>query len=145
MLSLCIVACGGGASADGLGAEGAGADGLSGAEVLSALEGLPFEHQLTKVRPPKGAETAFRGIARGSKGETVHFAITVGDNPVALPVDGAGTVHAVLNGTSGFTYNDDSAIGKRFRTTAQWHQAMHMATTIEERLCRKATNEPCAV
>jgi hypothetical protein len=112
-------------------------------DVRAALRGLPFAHELVAVRPPKNDTGAFRGMAHGRFSTTLHFSIGLGSEPWAVPVPGAGTRHATYDEVAGFAFNDDTALGSRFKSVAQWHEASRMAVTMEEVLCRRATGKSC--
>ena len=137
-LFLAITGCSAAQSGDGK---------LRGQDVRPALRNLPFRHKLWAIKPPKGDEAAFRGVSYGGGREkvTLHFSIGVGATPVSVKIPRTRLQDPVGNGEAGFAFNDDSADAKKFKTVPQWHAAMHMATEIEERLCRKANGKPCPV
>jgi len=58
---------------------------------------------------------------------------------------GVGASQAVSNGPAGFAFNSDAAIPKRFPTKAQWDEAAHMTSEMEEALCERATAEACPI
>jgi hypothetical protein len=120
---------------------------LHGQDVRSALGSLPFPHKLWEIKSPKGDEIAFRGVSysKGKLKAILHFSIGVGERPVAVKIPRTRLQDPVGNNEAGFAFNDDSADAKKFKTVPQWHAAMHMATEIEERLCKKANGKPCPV
>jgi hypothetical protein len=122
-----------------------GDDRLQGGEVRSALTNLPFPYKLWTVKPPVGAEAAFRGVAHGKHKSTLHFAITVGDSPEPILIPKTKLQNPYGSAKAGFVFNSDSAEGTKFQTNSQWYAAMDMSVAIQERLCKKATGEVCPI
>jgi hypothetical protein len=115
---------------------------------------LPYSIQFEPVRPPDGADGAFAGRAVGSHGTIVHFGVSLGDRPAAVPLPGAGTASAFGDSRDGFVYNDDLQVpgpghtwirSARFRTAAQWSEATTMSVKMMEKLCRAASGKPCPI
>jgi hypothetical protein len=124
---------------------GESSEGLKGEDVQSALRDLPFPHKLVSIKPPVGDEAAFRGVAHGKYGSTLHFSISVGASSKAVPIPRTRVQSPIGNSEAGYVLNDDSTQGDKFKTKAQWHAAQKMAVEIEESLCEKATDRPCPV
>jgi hypothetical protein len=114
-------------------------------DVRPALRTLPYVFALKRIHGPKGNVASFRGRAHGPHDTTLEFSIGVGDPPRVISVPGAGTEHAVWEGGSGFVFNDDSTVARKFKTAAQWRQVALMAAEVNESLCKAATGEPCPV
>jgi hypothetical protein len=124
---------------------GGNAETLQGEDVRSALRDLPFPHKLVPIKPPVGDEAAFRGVAHGKYDSTLHFSIGVGASQKWIPVPGTQRQNPSGYSDAGFTFNSDSAQGRKFKSMAQWHAAQDMSVEMQERLCRKATGRPCPV
>ena len=114
-------------------------------DVRPALRHLSFKYSLWRVQGPSGNEASFRGRAHGPYDTTLEFSIGIGNPPEAVPVPGAGTLHTFWERGSDFAFNDDSAIGEKFKTAAQWREVSRMATEVNDLLCLAATDEHCPV
>jgi hypothetical protein len=123
-------------------------------EAKQLFRELPYSIQFEPVRVPDGADGAFAGRAVGSRGTVVHFGVSLGDRPAAVPLSGAGTASAYGDSRDGFVYNDDLQIpdphhtwlrAARFRTAAQWSEATTMSVKMMEKLCRAASGKPCPI
>ena len=112
-------------------------------DVRQSLSSLKFVHKLVVVKPPRGDDAAFRGVAHGRHGATLHFSIGVGSSARTIPIPKTRLQDPV--GDPGFVFNDDAAFGRKFKNIAQWRAAQDMAVEIEEALCKKATGRPCPV
>jgi hypothetical protein len=106
------------------------------------------------VESPEGASGALAGTAIGKHHTIVHFGISFGEEPQAVPVPRAGFLTPSYYWGGGFTYNDDLEVpgknetvhpGKQFHTAAQWDEATTMAVEMQEKLCKASTGEPCQV
>lgn len=134
--------CGGDASGDTV-ASGGGR--LEPKQVRAALSTLPYKVEVKRVQGPAGNTASFAGKAHGPHDTTLEFSIGIGDPPRPLAVPGAGTKHVEWFEEMNFVFNDDDAIGRKFKTAAQWREVAHMATEVNESLCRAATGEPCPI
>jgi len=113
-------------------------------QVVSVLKGLPFRYRVSGHPPPAGDVAAFVGVAKRN-GIVMRFSIGLGNPPHAVPVGEVGISRASDMPNFGFAFNNDAEFGRRFKSVAEWHAAGHMATLIEERLCKKASGKPCPV
>jgi len=99
------------------------------------------------VELPEGASGVLAGTAFGKHHTIVHFGISLGAEPQAVPVPRAGTSAAYYYWGGGFVFNDDivlpKGIGKQLQTAAQWREANMMEVAMEEKLCRVVTEKPC--
>jgi hypothetical protein len=135
-----------GASASGASARsdvGSGGGALSEANVRSVLSSLPYEVHFHELKPPARDTAAFRGHAIGPFRTVMKFTIGVGQ--YAIPLPGIGTRFAVSNGEAGFVFNSNASEGKDFTSKNKWEEVGKMEVTVEERLCRRATGNPCPV
>jgi hypothetical protein len=113
--------------------------------VRAAMRTLPYDVKLKQVPGPAGNTASFKAKAHGPHDTTLEFSIGIGDPPHPLPVPGAGTKHVEWFEEMNFVFNDDDAIGRKFKTAAQWREVAHMATKVNESLCKAATGEPCPI
>lgn len=114
-------------------------------DIRPALRGLTFTYRLWPVKPPSGDDAAFRGVAHGKYGTTLHFSIGLGVQPMVVPIAKTKRQDPTGEGEAGFAFNSDSSDATKFKTKAQWETVGKMAVEIEERLCKKANGEPCPV
>lgn len=114
-------------------------------EVRPALRGLAFPYRLRRVSAPGGDDAAFLGVAHNGGGATLHFSIGIGDVPTMVVIPHTRRQDPVGNVSLGFVFNDDTADGRKFSSAVGWHAAMHMATEVEEAICKKAAGEPCPI
>jgi len=146
--TICLLLVGGVSSCGGAEANQGGGDasgGLKPEDVRPALAGLPYKISLRSVPPPGPDVAAFRGAAEGPHNTTIHFSIGIGSPAFPVQLPGAGTREAVSNGAAGFTFNSDAGLPERFPRKAQWDEAGHIGTVMEEKLCKRATGEPCPI
>lgn len=122
-----------------------GDDELQADDIRPALRGLPFRHKLWNVEAPTGDDAAFRGVAHGKHGSTLHFSIVLGERLRVIPIPNTRLQNPLIYSAAGFVVNTDSAEGAKFKTQAEWHAAMDMSVAIQERLCKKATGELCPI
>lgn len=126
---------------------------LDAAETKEILLQLPYRYEFRNVKRPVRASAAVAGRAFARRPDVwFDFGISLGMNhpePVPVPKGGAEVV-----GNPGFVFNSNLLVrdrrgrlrnGEQFRTAAQLHKAGHMATEMEQRLCRAITGEPCPV
>ena len=128
---------------------GGGVRVLSSTEAKHLLLQLPYRYRWRQVELPEGASGALAGTAFGKHHTIVHFGISLGAEPQAVPVPRAGVLTPDYEWGNGFVFNDDmvlpKGIGRQFHTTAQWHEAAKMVVDMEEKLCKAATAKPCPV
>lgn len=118
---------------------------LKASDIRPALNTIPYRYSLRRVTPPVGDMAGFQGKTYGPHKTRLHFSIGLGDRPVAVPIKGSGTVHAVWATPFGFALNDDLVAMGKSATRAQWEIAAKMAVAVYESLCRAASGEPCPV
>lgn len=120
---------------------------LSAREAEHLLLQLPYRYRWRQVKLPKGASDALAGAVVGKHHTIVHFGISLGTEPQAVPVPRAGTLTPYYYWGGGFVFNDDlvlpKGIGRQFHTAAQWNEATTMTVAMQEKLCKAATGEPC--
>jgi hypothetical protein len=138
-----IAGCGGGASASS--DVGSGGGGLVAADVRPALSSLPYEIHLHALKPPARDAAAFRGRAIGRFHTVMKFTIGLGEDAMPISIPGIGTRFAVSNGEAGFVFNSNASEGKDFSSKDEWEEVAKMEVAVEERLCRRATGDPCPV
>jgi hypothetical protein len=97
------------------------------------------------VKAPARDAAAFRGHAIGPFHTVLKFTIGLGRDSMPIPLPGIGTRFAVYNGDAEFVFNDNSSVGGDFASKAQWDEVARMSVDIEERLCRRATGDPCPI
>ena len=111
------------------------------------LRRLPYRYRWRDVELPQGASGALAGTAIGRHRTIVHFGISLGAEPEAVPVPQAGTLSPYYYYGGGFVFNDDlvlpKGVGKQFHTAAQWDEATTMVVEMQEKLCKAATGEAC--
>lgn len=122
------------------------------ADIKDILQQLPYRYEFRRVQLPRGASAAIAGRVYGPHHTWFDFGIAIGNSGAAIPVPRAGVSGAV--GNPGFVFTDNELVrsrgagwepGPQFHTSAQWDEASHMATEINERLCRVITGNPCPV
>lgn len=141
------------------GAGGCGGDSASGdSQIPSAVETkkllleLPYRYEFRTVKGPAGASAAVGGRVFGRHSTWFDFGVSLGSNspkPVPVPRGGAEVV-----GNPGFVFSTNVLVrgengqfkaGEQLRTRAQWRESGHMATEMEQALCRAITGRPCPV
>lgn len=129
----------------GAGESNAASERLEAANVRTALDRLPYSYALRRVEPAPRNDVAYLGRVHGPHGTVVRFSLGLGEEPIAVPVRGAGTSHAVGGPAFGFVYNDNSDVYRSFVTNAQWREAARMSVAIVESFCRAASGKPCPI
>lgn len=136
----------------GVGSCGLGSGVLSSSEAKQVLLQLPYRYHWRQVELPEGASGALAGTAFGKHHTIVHFGISLGAEPQAVPVPRAGTSVADYELENGFVFNDDLGVagkkgnvrwGGQFHTAAQWNEAASIVVDMEEKLCKAASGKPC--
>jgi len=126
---------------------GCGSGALSSTEAKHLLLQLPYRYHWRQVELPEGASGVLAGTAFGKHHTIVHFGISLGAEPQAVPVPQAGTSDPYYYWGGGFVFNDDmvlpKGIGKQFHTAAQWDEAGTMVVEMQEKLCKAVTGKPC--
>jgi hypothetical protein len=121
-------------------------------EAKGLLLQLPYRYEFRHVKTPKDASGALAGRATTSHGTSLNFGVALGKHPGLVPVPKAGTTSAYGYPAGGFVFSDDLQIpGKqrhwhrpaRFRTERQWNEAITIAVTMQEKLCKATTGKPC--
>jgi hypothetical protein len=125
---------------------------LTTGEAKRALQVLPYRFSYKGVKRPRGATEAFAARVYGRYRIWFDFGISLGFNGDPVPIPPSGVMNAVGNGEAGFVYTDNLlvrdehgkySVAAQIRTRAQYKESLHMATEIEETLCKAATGEPC--
>lgn len=125
---------------------------LTSAEAKHLLLELPYRYRWRQVEPPEGASGAVAGTVIGNHHTIVHFGISLGTEPEAVPVPPAGTVTPYYYYGGGFVFNDDLEVpggndtvhpGRQFHTAAQWNEAGTMVVEMQEKICKAVTGKPC--
>lgn len=145
----------------GCGASGAFGGPESAPRIISSGEGkrlllqLPYRFQFHAVTLPDGASGAIAGTALGKHKTVLHFGISFGKDPEAVPVPRVGTVDPYdYSNAAGFVFNDDMEVpgrnesvhpGPQFHTEAQWQEAANIVVGMQQTLCRAATGKPCPI
>ena len=144
-IAIGVLACAGAGALWGC-ANGAGtSDQLTADEVRSAMRQMPWLYRLRSVEPPADSRVAFRGRGHGKGGAVLNFSIVLGDSPRPIPIPNTGLQDETGYSEAGFIYNSDSVDRRKFKTTAERHEAQDMSVEIEEALCEEATGQPCPV
>jgi hypothetical protein len=124
---------------------------LSAAKAREALLDLPYRYEFRNVKRPAGASAAVAGRVNAKHGTWFDFGIALGTNPDPVPIPRGG---AEVVGNPGFVLSTNVLVqggqgqfnpGQQFKTDTQWREAGHVATEIEQRLCKAITHEPCPV
>lgn len=135
-----------------IGSCGCGSGVLSSSEAKHLLLQLPYHYRWRQVDLPEGASGALAGTAIGKHHTIVHFGISLGTEPQAVPVPRAGTLTPSYYWGGGFVFNDDLEVpgkketahpGSQFHTAAQWDEAGTMVVAMQEKLCKATTGKPC--
>lgn len=125
---------------------------LSVGETKKLLRELPYRIEFKPVTTPEDASGAVAGVAHGPHRTVLRFGVSLGrgGDPVSL-----GPNSNLANATGGKTFRvttDDMIVvgGKlrpnpRLETSAQWKTSATIAVDIEQKLCRAAEGEPCAI
>jgi len=158
-ISLALVAIAAVTMTSGCGsANGSDTDGspkvLSAPQAKRLLLQLPYRYEWHDVELPEGASGALAGTAIGKHHTVVHFGISFGTEPDAVPVPPAGLLTPYYYYGGGFVFNDDLEVpgkgetvhpGKQFHTAAQWYEANLMEVEMSEKLCKATTGKVCPV
>ncbi len=127
---------------------------LSTGETKQIVKELPYAFSFRSVPLPEGATGAVAGRAVNKRGVVIRFGISLGRHPKAVPVQHADPSGAYGYPRAGFVYTDDATIRNargqrvvngRFRTDAEYHEALDINVAIQESLCKAATGEPCPI
>jgi len=125
---------------------------LTTAEAKQALRVLPYRFKYKDVQKPRGASGALAARVYGPHHVWFDFGISLGFNVDPVPIPPSGTMNAVGNGEAGIVYTDNLlirdkrgkySIAPQIHTRAQQKESFHMATEVEETLCKAATGAPC--
>jgi hypothetical protein len=120
-------------------------------QAKDVLVQLTYDYEFRRVTLPEGASGALAGRMVGKKA-VVNFGVSLGRHPEGVPVPKAGAEEAYGYPRGGFVFTDDLLVpGRhghwhrpaRFRTKAQWNEAVSMVVDMQEQLCKAATGEAC--
>src|SRR6478735_971911 len=86
LICVAVNACGSSVSGSSSTASESRSHVLSAAETKHLLLQLPYRYRWRQVKPPEGASAALAGTAFGKHHTIVHFGISLGTEPQAVPV-----------------------------------------------------------
>jgi hypothetical protein len=127
---------------------------LTTVEAKQALRVLPYRFKYKEVQKPRGASGSLAARVYGPHHVWFDFGIALGHDAEPVPIPPSGTMNAVGNGEAGFVYTDNLLIrdkhgrylvAPQIHTRAQDKGSLHMATEIEETLCKAVTGDPCPI
>lgn len=126
---------------------------LSSNEARELLLQLPYRYAWRKPALPEGASGALAGKAVGNHHTVVHFGVSLGAEAAGVPVPSAGVEDSYdYSEGGGFVFTADLEVpgkngnvhpNRRFKTRAQWNEAISMEVAMEEKLCKATTGRPC--
>jgi hypothetical protein len=125
---------------------------MTDARAKAILRELPYRYDFRRVQLSKGASAVVAGRVYGSHRTRCDFGISIGKSAELVPMPHAVGSEAV--GGYGFLLTNNELVkaganhwvpAPQCHTKAQWDEASHMATEVNEKFCFAIAGKPCPV